>query len=100
MVECNFIEHDSIDCDKTSSLNNQQFRLNKINKIKDYFIAKIKEGELMSKKLSKCIACCDYFDKFLIVLSVVFLLHHLTTVIGTPVGIASASLSLTFSLST
>ena len=31
--------------------NDQQFRLNKINKIKDYFIAEIKERELMSKNL-------------------------------------------------
>ena len=31
---------------------------------------------------------------------VAFLLHSFATVIGTPVGVASASLSLTFSLST
>ena len=47
----------------------QQFRLNKINEIKDYFVAYIKERELMSKSLSKYIASFDYFDK-LIVLSV------------------------------
>ena len=34
----------------------QQFRLNKINEIRDYFIAEIKERELMSKRLSKYIA--------------------------------------------
>ena len=43
---------DSIECTETSNLNNQQFRLNKINEIKDYLIAEIKERELMSKKLS------------------------------------------------
>ena len=33
-------------------LNHQQhFRLNKISEIKDYFVAKIKERELMSKRL-------------------------------------------------
>ena len=48
----------------------QQFRLNKINEIKDYFVAEIKERELMSKRLSKYIASFDYFDKSLIVLSV------------------------------
>ena len=51
-IECNSIEsieHSSID---TSDLNNQQFRLNKISEIEDYFIADIKERELMSKKLS------------------------------------------------
>ena len=50
-IECNSIEsieHNSVD---TSNLNNQQFRLNKISEIEDYFITEIKEGELMSKKL-------------------------------------------------
>ena len=52
-------------------LNDQQkFRLNKINEIKEYFVAEIKERELMSKRLSKYIASFDYFDKSLIVLSV------------------------------
>ena len=41
----------------------QQFRLNKINEIKDYFIVEIKERELMSKNLSKYIASFDYLDK-------------------------------------
>ena len=53
MVQSNSIEsieHNSID---TSSLNNQQFKLNKISEIEEYFIAEIKERELMSKKLSK-----------------------------------------------
>ena len=34
----------------------QQFRLKKINEIKDYFIAEIKERELICKRLSKYIA--------------------------------------------
>ena len=56
----------------------------------------------MSKRLSKCIASFDYFDKSLIVLSATsgsISTASFATVIGTPVGIASASLSLTFSLS-
>ena len=78
------------------------FRLNKINEIKDYFVADIKERELMSNRLSKYIAFCDYFDKSLIVLSASgsISIASSATVIGTPIGIASASLSLTFSLST
>ena len=36
--------------------NDQQFRLNKRNEIKDYFIAEIRERELMRKNLSKYIA--------------------------------------------
>ena len=51
--------------------NQTQFRLEKINKIKDYFIAEIGEREQMSKKHHiKYIAACDYFDKILIVSSV------------------------------
>ena len=47
------IGQNSID---TSNLNNQQFRLNKINEIENYFIAEFKERELMSKRLGKYIA--------------------------------------------
>ena len=55
----------------------------------------------MSKRLSKYIAFCDYFDKSLIVLSSGGIsVASFATVIGTPVGIARASLSLTFSLFT
>ena len=43
--------------------NEQRFRLNKVNEIKHYFIAEIKETELMSKDLSKYIASFEYFDK-------------------------------------
>ena len=45
----------------------QQFRLKKINEIRDYFLAEIKERESMSKKISKYFAFFNYFDKSLIV---------------------------------
>ena len=45
----------------TNISNEQQFRLNKINEIKDYFLAEIRERELISKILSKYIASLDYF---------------------------------------
>ena len=48
--------------------NEQQFSLNKINEIKDYSVAEIKERELMRKRLSKFISSFDCFDKPLIVL--------------------------------
>ena len=83
--------------------NEQQFRLNKINEIKDYFVAEIKERELMSKRLSKYIASFDYFDKSLIVLSVTtgsISIASFATVIGAPVGIMSVGCSLTFSITT
>ena len=83
--------------------NDQQFRLNKINEIKDYFIAEIKERELMSKRLSKYIASFDYFDKSLIVLSVTtssISIASLAAVIGAAVGIAGVIFSLKFQIFT
>ena len=77
--------------------NEQQFRLNKINEIKDYFVAEIKERELMSKMF---ITSFDYFDKSLIALSVTtgsISIASFANVIGAPVGIVSASISLAFS---
>ena len=103
MVEINSIEsieHNFID---TSNPNNQQFRLNKISEIENYFIAEIKERELMSKKLSKYLSFFDYFDKSLIVLSVTsggISIGSFARVIGAPIGITSATLSLAFSLCT
>ena len=84
-------------------LNDQQFRLNRINEIKYDFVAEIKERELMSKSLSKYIASFDYFDKSLIVLSITtgsVSIASFAIVIGAPVGIVSASFSLAFSIST
>ena len=105
MVEIKSIECNSIESIDTPNLNNQQFRLNKISEIEEYFIAKIKERELMSKKLSKYISFFDYFDKSLIVLSVTsggVSIASFATAIGVPIGITSASFSifLAFSLCT
>ena len=55
----------------------------------------------MSKRLSTYIASFDYFDKSLIVLSATsgdISIASFAAAIGIPVGIASASLSLAFSL--
>ena len=83
--------------------NDQQFRLNKINEVKDYFIAEIREWELMNKNLSKYIASFHYLDKSLTVLSVAtgsISIASFATAIGAPVGIMSASCSLAFSITT
>ena len=72
MTECNSTDCNSIECSSYESHNifpnlgvlfsatplsdEQEFRLNKINEIKDYFVAEIKESELMSKRFSKYIA--------------------------------------------
>ena len=74
MVEHNSIEHNFHETPNmypnlsANISNDQQFRLNKINEIKDYFLAEIRERELMSKYLSKYIASFEYLDKSLIAL--------------------------------
>ena len=81
----------------------QQLILNKINEAKDFFIAEIKERELMSKRLNKCIVSFNCFDKSLIVLSATsggISIALFATVIGAPVGIASASFSFAFLITT
>ena len=81
--------------------NEQQFRLNKINEIKDYFLAEIRERELISKNLSKYIASLDYFDKSLNVLSILsgsISIASFASVIGTPAEIIGASCGFTFSI--
>ena len=86
------------------SLSDQtKFRLNEINKIKGHFNTEIQERKTMSKKLSKYIAASDYIGKTLIVLSATsggISIISLTSVIGIPAGIASASFTLVFSLAT
>ena len=57
MVKCNSIEAPNT----YPNLHDQQFRLNKINEVKDYFIAEIKERESMSKRFSKFIASFNSF---------------------------------------
>ena len=96
MVECNSSETSN----RYTNLNDQQqVRLNKINEIKDYFVAEIKETELMSKKVGKYIASFNYFDKSLIILSAtngVISIVSFSTVIVARVGVASARFSLAF----
>ena len=80
-----------------------KYRLNQLNKIKDYFNNEINEGKNIIKKLNKYLVSLDYLDKIFITLSVSFgalsIASH-ATVIGIPVGIAGSSLALIFSIST
>ena len=81
----------------------QQFRISKIKEIKDYFVTDIKERSLMSKRYSKYVVSFYYSDKSLIVLSVTtgsISIALFAILIGAPAGIASASFSLAFSIST
>ena len=80
-----------------------KFRLDEINKIKDYLNAEIKERKDIVKKISKCIVAFDYADKHFITLSALFstlsIVPH-ATVVGIPVGIAGASLTVILTVTT
>ena len=49
-----------------------KYRLDEINKIKDYFNAEIKERKDIVKKITKYIVAFDYADKLFITLSASF----------------------------
>ena len=95
---------DSIEAiDKTNLTNQTKFWLHEISKIENYFHEEINQRKSCSKKLSKYVAAFDYIDKILIVLSATtggVSIISFTTIVGAPVGIASASLTLFFSLTT
>ena len=80
-----------------------KFRLGEINKIKDYLNSEIKERKDIVKKISKYIVGFDYADKLFITLSASFgtlsIVVH-ATIIGIPVGIAGASLTVIFTVTT
>ena len=80
-----------------------KYRLDEINKIKEYFNAEIKERKDIVKKISKYIVAFDYADKVFIALSASFGtlgIASYATVVGVPEGIAGASLTLIFTVTT
>ena len=80
-----------------------KFRLDEINKIKDYLNAEIKERKDIVKKIRKYIVAFDYADKLFITLSASFGTLSIVSnavVVGIPVGIAGASLIIIFTITT
>ena len=80
-----------------------KFRISQIMGIEDYFHQELNQKKSCSKKLSKYVAAFDYIDKVLIALSVTSsgtCIILSASVVGASVGIASASFSLIFSLTT
>ena len=78
-------------------------RLDEINKIKEYFNAEIKDRKDIIKKISKYIVAFYYADKLFITLSALFgtlSVASYATVVGIPSGIAGASLTLIFTVTT
>ena len=89
--------------DKTKLSDQTKFRLYEIKKIDNYFINEINQQKSYSKKLSKYVTIFDYIDQILIILSATtggISIISFATTIGAPVGIASASFTLFFSLAT
>ena len=99
MNKSNFIET----IDRANLTEQANIKLNKIIEIENYFHQEINQRKSGSKKLSWYVSALDYIDKVLIALSAtnggVFIISF-TNAVGAPVGIASASFALIFSLTT
>ena len=97
-------ESNSIETINRTNLTEQtKYRLDEISKIENYFHEEINRRKSCSKKLSQYVAAFDYINKILIVLSATtggVSICSFTSVVGAPVGIASASFTLIFSLTT
>ena len=80
-----------------------KYRLDAINIIKDYLNFEIKERKDIIKKISKYIVAFDYPEKVFITLSAslgTLSIASYATVVGIPEGIAGASLTLIFTVTT
>ena len=80
-----------------------KYRLDEINKIRDYFNNEIKERKDIIKKLNKYLVSFDYLDKIFIALSASFgtlSIASYASVVGTPASIAGSSLTLIFTIGT
>ena len=83
--------------------NANKYRLDEINKIRDYFNNEIKERKYIIKKLNKYLVSFDYLDQIFIALSASFgtlSIASYASVVDTPAGIAGSSLTLIFTVGT
>ena len=83
--------------------NVNKYRLDEINKIKDYFNNEIKQRKDIIKKLNKYLVSFDYLDKIFIALSASFGTLSIVSnasIVGAPAGIAGSSLTLIFTIGT
>ena len=97
-IESNYIECNSLETiDKTVLSEQTKFRLSEIIGIENYFYQEINQRKSCSKKLNKYVTTFNYIDKILIVLSATSSgvpIISFTSIVGAPVGTASASLTL------
>ena len=94
-IECNSIGA----IDRTDLSEQKKIWLDEISKIENYFIEEFNQKKSFSQKLNKYVTTFDYIDKYLIVLSATdggVSIISFTNIIG----IASASFTLIFPLTT
>ena len=99
MNESNCIEA----IDKTILSEQTKFRLGEIIGIENYFYQETDQRKSCSKKLNKYVTVFYYIDNILIALSATssgVSIISFTSIVAAPVGIASESLTLIFSLTT
>ena len=80
-----------------------KYRLDEINKIRDYFNNEIKERKDIIKKFNKYLVSFDYLDKIFIPLSAsigTLSIASYDSVVGTPARITCSSLTLIFTIGT
>ena len=83
--------------------NVNKYRLDEINKIRDYFNNEIKERKDIIKKLNKYLVSFDYLGKIFIIPSASFgnlSIASYASVVGTPASIGGSSLTLIFTKGT
>ena len=106
MNNSNFIKSNSLKTIDEAVLSEQaKLRLSEIIGIENYFYQEINQRKSCSKKLNKYVSTFDFIDKILIVLSATkgvssTSIISFTSIVFAPVGIASASLTLIFSITT
>ena len=75
----------------------QEFRLKKINETRNYFVEKIEQNELISKKHKKVCTALNYIKNFNIIASTVTgcaSISAFASLLGIPIEIASSAIGL------
>ena len=76
---------------------NQEFRLKKLDEIRNYLIEEINRNELMSRKHKKVCRVFNYIDYLLIVTSTIIgcvSISAFASLVGIPLGITSYAIAL------
>ena len=76
---------------------NQEFRLKKIDEIRNYLIEEINQNKLMSKKHKKACRVLNYIDHPLIVISLIagcVSISVCASLVGIPIGTTNSAIGL------